>query len=476
MIAFDFAALPPEVNSGRMYAGAGVGPLMAAATAWDGVAAELSSAAASYRGVISELTEKLWLGPSSISMSAAAAPYATWMNATALQAEQTANQIKSTAAAYEAAFAATVPPAVVAANRAQLAVLVATNFLGQNTPAIAATEAHYAEMWAQDAAAMYGYAGASAVAAKVTPFTPVPQNTNPAGTAAQAAAVGHATASATTSTAQATVSVPNMLAQLSSGSFFSGISSNIIEPLQTIYNSFAGFALLSPGAEFFSNGALFIIFPMIATVEGPLAAALAATQASAVSPAVGGGLGSTLVGSSTPAGVAMGPVGLSEVGVSAGLGQASAIGRLSVPPSWGAAAPEIRLASTCLPLNSLSTAPEAAVAGAGTAPFGTIPPVNGPLGSVVNTPKNGTGTQPGCLRSKVLPSWAVGPNLHSHTPDRSAQPQRSARNTPRTLGERERAELDQLRKELTTLNQKRDLLKRVAVFMIKQAQNKKSLK
>ncbi|MCV7061583.1 PPE domain-containing protein [Mycolicibacterium vaccae] len=65
------------------------------------------------------------------------------------------------AGAYEAAFAATVPPAVVAENRIQLAMLVATNFFGQNTPAIAATEAAYAEMWAQDAAAMYGYAASA---------------------------------------------------------------------------------------------------------------------------------------------------------------------------------------------------------------------------------------------------------------------------------------------------------------------------
>ncbi|WP_252159672.1 PPE domain-containing protein, partial [Mycobacterium tuberculosis] len=41
----------------------------------------------------------------------------------------------------------------VVANRALLVALVATNFFGQNTPAIAATEAQYAEMWAQDAAA-----------------------------------------------------------------------------------------------------------------------------------------------------------------------------------------------------------------------------------------------------------------------------------------------------------------------------------
>jgi PPE-repeat protein len=58
----------------------------------------------------------------------------------------------------------TVPPAVIAANRTQLASLVATNVLGQNTPAIAVTEAQYGEMWAQDAAAMCGCAGASASA------------------------------------------------------------------------------------------------------------------------------------------------------------------------------------------------------------------------------------------------------------------------------------------------------------------------
>jgi PPE-repeat protein len=49
----------------------------------------------------------------------------------------------------------TVPPAMIAANRAQLMSLIATNILGQNTPAIAATEAHYGEMWAQDVTAMF---------------------------------------------------------------------------------------------------------------------------------------------------------------------------------------------------------------------------------------------------------------------------------------------------------------------------------
>ncbi len=78
--------------------------------------------------------------------------------------------IRGEIAALENAHSATVPPAVVAANRAELAAIVSSNILGQNTPAIAATEAQYVEMWAQDAAAMYRYAGASAAATQLTPF------------------------------------------------------------------------------------------------------------------------------------------------------------------------------------------------------------------------------------------------------------------------------------------------------------------
>ncbi|BCI88273.1 hypothetical protein NIIDMKKI_34790 [Mycobacterium kansasii] len=90
--------------------GPGVGALVAAAVAWDGLAAELNSTVASYRAVVSELTDGPWVGPSSRSMVAAVAPYVSWMAVTAAQAHQTAGQLKSAIAAYEAAFTATVPP------------------------------------------------------------------------------------------------------------------------------------------------------------------------------------------------------------------------------------------------------------------------------------------------------------------------------------------------------------------------------
>ena len=185
----DFGALPPEINSGRMYSGPGSAPMLAAAAGWDQLAGELYSAAASYSSAISGLTGGSWKGPASASMAAAAATYVAWMGAAATQAEQAATQARVAASAFESALAATVPPPLIAANRAQLAMLVATNLLGINTPAIMATEVHYAEMWAQDAATMYGYAGSSAAAATLTPFTAPQQNTNPAGLAAQGAAV-----------------------------------------------------------------------------------------------------------------------------------------------------------------------------------------------------------------------------------------------------------------------------------------------
>ena len=45
----DFGALPPEINSARMYAGPGSESMLAAATAWNGLAAELHSAASVLR-------------------------------------------------------------------------------------------------------------------------------------------------------------------------------------------------------------------------------------------------------------------------------------------------------------------------------------------------------------------------------------------------------------------------------------------
>ena len=167
----SFMTLAPEINSLRMFTGASSSPMLDAAAAWDGLASELGSAASSFNSVTSGLASQAWQGPASQAMTAAAAPYARWLSAAAAQATGAAGQARTVAGAFEAALAATVHPLQVAANRNGLVQLVMSNLFGQNAPAIAAAEAEYEQMWAQDVAAMAGYhAGASAAAGQLAPL------------------------------------------------------------------------------------------------------------------------------------------------------------------------------------------------------------------------------------------------------------------------------------------------------------------
>jgi len=168
-----FATQPPEVNSERMYSGPGSESMMSAATAWDGLAAQLYDMAAQYTSAISQLARR-WRGQTATAVAQAATPHIAWLNAAAAHAELAATQAGAAARAYESALAAMVPPALIDANRAQRRSLVSTDRLGQTGPAIADAEAAYERMWAQDTEALYAYAGASAGAATVAPFTSPP--------------------------------------------------------------------------------------------------------------------------------------------------------------------------------------------------------------------------------------------------------------------------------------------------------------
>ena len=345
-MAFDFGALPPEINSSRMYTGPGSGPMMAAAAAWNNLAAELSTTASASQSVISTLTGQEWLGPSSAAMATAAAPYVGWMHTTAAAAQHAASQAMASAAAYGAAFAMTVPPPVIAANRAQLAVLVATNILGQNTPAIAATEAQYGEMWAQDAAAMYGYAGSSASAATLHPLTSPAPTTNPGGLGAQAAAITQAASAGTPaglpglvsnlpSTMQslaaplAAAADPPSLADVLNNNFVMNIPNGIID--MAAWNAFNGITTAVLYAHTYDAGLIAAGLPPafggLGTAGWPAAAA----------PASAAGLGGA-----APASAA----GLGGAPVLATMGQASPVGKLSVPPTWSTATPAERAAAT----------------------------------------------------------------------------------------------------------------------------------
>ncbi len=388
----DFAVLPPEVNSGRMYAGPGSGPMLAAAAAWDGLAAELQSTAASYGSAISELTGGPWLGSSSASMAAAAAPYLDWMTGAATQAEQTATQAKAAAAAYEAAFAMTVPPAMIVANRTLLMTLIATNIFGQNTAAIAATETDYAEMWAQDTAAMYGYAGSSAAASTLTPFTSPPPTTNPAGAGSQAAAVAQ---SSTSSGSQLMSALPQALQGLASSAATDPTSASALSDL------------------------LSLISPALTLLEIPIGTTSIGSSATSISAAFTG-VGMNLRGFEINAdrdfaqhkgpytgygpgaadlpnwffngqGYVGAPSNAVESSVSAGMGEANTVGRLSVPSAWTVAAPEIRPLAYTLPITGDAAASEIAAGSSGNlfSNMGLAGAAGGAVGSTASVGRGG---------------------------------------------------------------------------------------
>jgi PPE-repeat protein len=372
----DFGALPPEINSGRIYAGPGSAPLLAAATAWDALASELQTTAASYASTIGELTTT-WQGPSSTAAADAAAPYMAWLNSTAAQAEQTAAQAQAAAAAYEAAFAASIPPPVIAANRAALALLVLTNFLGQNTPAIAANEATYAEFWAHDAVAMYGYAGAATVASQLTPFTAAPATTNDSGQANQSAAA---------SSADATSNLEAFLTQLNTDFTEFGTELNTLNTQLSTYlpatTSLTDLGLPTSVTNFITlfNQALTTGSNTISTyAAGPwsilgLGSLVRSWYQVAISiPNLGVGIQGIgpllnphpIVGALSPllhSGLLSGSYA-SENLVSATAGRAGTIGTLSVPQNWASAVPAVRTVAAEMDATALRAAPEMASIG-----------------------------------------------------------------------------------------------------------------
>jgi PPE-repeat protein len=166
----EFALLPPEVISGQLYSGPGASSMLAAAEAWQQIAAEIEIVAGQYDAILVALSDA-WQGPSAAAMLNAAVPYARWLHATATLASDTSFQARAAAAAFQSALDTVVAPEVVAANRAELASLVATNIAGQNSPAIAANEALYAQMWASDTTGMQQYwLSSRAVTTAIVPF------------------------------------------------------------------------------------------------------------------------------------------------------------------------------------------------------------------------------------------------------------------------------------------------------------------
>jgi len=346
----DFGFLPPEVNSWRIYTGPGSGPLLAAAGSWDSLAAELHITAETTESVLSALTSLHWHGPAAQAMAAAAAPYLAWLGATAEQTQQMAMQARAAAAAYESARAMTVPPAEVTANRVQLATLIATNFFGQNSAAIAATEAQYCEYWAQDAAAMNGYAAGAAAATQLPTFSAPDRVTDDGGLAAQRGA-----AAANTSTAN---SAPVAFA-LSHTPAWTGDVTTLLESASALPAQILPIPVLPNNFTDLDVVIFFLVtFQSVQDFEEIPDSLISAANDLGVLPDLGAAVAPELP---TLAAAPLGPAAPSWTGaaglgsVSAAFGHAGTVGSVSVPASWCAPSSPV----TALPERDASGLPGA---------------------------------------------------------------------------------------------------------------------
>jgi PPE-repeat protein len=375
----SFMIFPPEVNSSLMYSGAGSGPLMAAASAWSELAADLESTAASYQAVLAQLTGSTWLGPSSARMAAATAPYVDWLATTAGQAAQTSAQAQFAAAAYEGAFASTVPPAVIAANRALLAALVATNFLGQNTPAIMATEAHYMEMWFQDGLTMDTYATTSQQAVVLPQQTPAPSTSDGGLSSDLAAAVQSIENSVTNTVNNVTSAIQGLLSgNTTAGSSANGMSSALSSAVSNLTGASTGAQAgaatsgattatgTATGAVTSTSGTLLAFqAPYYATMFASMPAKMLISLSNSMgaSQAMQAGQQAMLADVQSLVDGKLKALLASISGQMRGFGSqitaqlagAGRLGGMSVPNGWAQAAPEMVRAAPVLPANSIAS-------------------------------------------------------------------------------------------------------------------------
>lgn len=345
MFTHDFASRPPEINSTLIHGGDGSTTLLTAAAAWNALAVNLRSAAASYQSVVTRLVAEQWFGPSSAAMAGTLAPYAGWMQTTAGIAEHTALQVKNAAAAFEAAIAVTVPPATVFANRAHAQNLVTTNIFGQNTAAIQAAESQYLEMWAQCAAAMHSYANGASTAVQLAGFdSPGAQNANTgdfsqADNPDQADIAGRGEQNPTTSLAR-------WFDSSESDGWFGDPGGGGLGPNANLWNTLTSTDMANPAM-------VTSVLADLATVQEFNEAAPGAFAPGSFAPVA-------------PAMSTMGAAGLVNAGglagtppaptaVSAAMGRAMGVGTLSAPPAWGAVAP-VAPSSTILPGHSPAAA------------------------------------------------------------------------------------------------------------------------
>ncbi|MDT5292625.1 MAG: hypothetical protein QOG79_7127 [Mycobacterium sp.] len=195
MLAMFYGALPPEVNTARLMAGAGEAPMFQAAAGWETLAISLETQAEELAGSLVAL-QSSWQGSASQQAVDATTPMVVWLRTTALQAQKRAMQAIAQANAYMMAMVTTPPIPEIEMNHITHGVLEATNFLGVNAAPIGVNEADYfVRMWNQAAFAMEGYQAETSLNTVFEPIPPMKPMVVPGvGESSAAMAVGQNTA------------------------------------------------------------------------------------------------------------------------------------------------------------------------------------------------------------------------------------------------------------------------------------------
>ncbi|MEN4450452.1 PPE family protein [Mycobacterium sp. SM3041] len=171
MPAMFYGAFPPEMNTGRLMAGAGPAPMLQAAAGWEALAVALETQAVELAASLAELSAN-WSGMGSERAVTATTPMVTWLHTTAMQAQKRAMQALAQAESYSLALATTPQLPEIEMNHVTHGVLEATNFLGINTVPIGFNEADYARMWALAGSVMETYQAETTMNTLFEPILP----------------------------------------------------------------------------------------------------------------------------------------------------------------------------------------------------------------------------------------------------------------------------------------------------------------
>jgi PPE-repeat protein len=169
----EWHAMPPEVNTSRLMAGAGPAPRVQAAAGWEAFAILLETQADELAASLAALASA-WSGTASERAVSATMPMVLWLRATSLQAMKRSLQAAAQAAAYSTAMVTTPPLVEIDTNRVTTQVLYDTNFFFVNTVPIGVQEVDYwIRMWTQAAVVMDTYAAETAANTVFEPIMPL---------------------------------------------------------------------------------------------------------------------------------------------------------------------------------------------------------------------------------------------------------------------------------------------------------------